>query len=112
MAEFSKFGPVVLVAVQLPILLIVPVGEGFLAFGTPARPEKTGYWIARAGCRRSLAPSSMTKWAVLSSSKDRMEQSHILVVSQGKLLLSKKASRNRLCCVACLLEQGLSPGAH
>lgn len=32
MAELSKLGPVVLVAVELAILLIVPVGEGFLAF--------------------------------------------------------------------------------
>lgn len=31
-AEFSKLGPVVLVAVEPPILLVVPVGEGFLAF--------------------------------------------------------------------------------
>lgn len=49
MAEFSKLGPVVLVAVQLPILLIVPVGEGFLALGTPARPEKKCYWIDITG---------------------------------------------------------------
>lgn len=43
MAEFSKLGPVVLVAVQLPILLIVPVGEGFLAFGTPEAGAMPGF---------------------------------------------------------------------
>lgn len=32
MAELPKFPPVVLVAVKLPILLIVPVREGILAF--------------------------------------------------------------------------------
>lgn len=32
MAELPKLPPVVLVAVKLPILLIVPVGEGILAF--------------------------------------------------------------------------------
>lgn len=32
MAELSKLGPVVFVAVQLAILLVVPVGEGLLAF--------------------------------------------------------------------------------
>lgn len=31
-AELPKLGPSVLVAVECPILLIVPVGEGFLAF--------------------------------------------------------------------------------
>lgn len=39
-AEFPKFPPVVLVAVQLPVLLIVPVGEGLLAFRTPGRQDK------------------------------------------------------------------------
>lgn len=32
MAELPKLLPVVLMAVQLPILLIVPVGDGLLAF--------------------------------------------------------------------------------
>lgn len=32
MAELPELPPVVLVAVKLPILLIVPVGEGILAF--------------------------------------------------------------------------------
>ena len=32
MAELPKLPPVVLVAIKLPILLIVPVGEGILAF--------------------------------------------------------------------------------
>lgn len=32
MAELPKLPPVVLVAVKLPILLVVPVGKGILAF--------------------------------------------------------------------------------
>lgn len=32
MAELPELPPVVLVAIKLPILLIVPVGEGILAF--------------------------------------------------------------------------------
>ena len=40
MAELPKLPPVVLVAVQLPILLIVPVGEGILAFRTPEKQGK------------------------------------------------------------------------
>lgn len=54
-AEFSKLGPVVLVAVEFPVLLIVPVGEGLLALGTPARPERKCYWISRTG--RTGGPS-------------------------------------------------------
>ena len=39
-AELPKLPPVVLLAVQLPILLIVPVGEGILAFRTPEEQGK------------------------------------------------------------------------
>lgn len=39
-AEFPKLPPVVLVAVELPILLVVPVGEGLLALRTPGRQDK------------------------------------------------------------------------
>lgn len=35
MARFPKLPPVVFVAIQLPIFLIVPVREGILAFRTP-----------------------------------------------------------------------------
>lgn len=39
-AEFPEFPPVVLVAVELPVLLVVPVGEGLLAFRTPETQDK------------------------------------------------------------------------
>lgn len=40
MAELPEFPPVVLVAVELPVLLVVPVGEGLLAFRTPGREDE------------------------------------------------------------------------
>ncbi|KAI4544081.1 hypothetical protein MG293_004347 [Ovis ammon polii] len=42
-AELPKLPPVVLVAVQLPIFLIVPVGEGILAFRTPEAGGMPGF---------------------------------------------------------------------
>lgn len=40
MARFPKLPPVVFVAVQLPIFLIVPVREGILTFRAPWRKQK------------------------------------------------------------------------
>lgn len=39
-AELPEFPPVVLVAVELPVFLVVPVGEGLLAFRAPERQGK------------------------------------------------------------------------
>lgn len=41
MARFPKLPPVVFVAIQLPIFLIVPVREGILAFRTPWRKQRS-----------------------------------------------------------------------
>ena len=65
MAELPKLPPVVLVAVKLPILLVVPVGERILAFRTSERQDENrnspgSLELGYTG--RPWLPGVRTKW--------------------------------------------------